>query len=70
MGTNALVFFLALGLIVVAWAGAGLADFGLWLAGDPTISRWLRQHPRWFVVPAVLTVVFLFLLAVHLFARD
>jgi hypothetical protein len=46
---------------------AGVADLVLFLDKVPTISVWLRQHPVYFWVPAVLMVLFIVLLALHLF---
>ena len=55
-------------LIVILWVVVNglLADLGLWLMGQPTISDWLRSDLRWFYWPAAITVGLLLLLWLHL----
>ncbi len=42
-------------------------DLTLYLTGRKTISQWLRLHPLWYWTPALLMLVFMAVLAVHLF---
>lgn len=55
---------LAIAFVLVS---GGVADFGLWLRDETTVSQLLRERPAWFWWPAGLMVLFLVLLALHLF---
>ena len=63
----ALLWKAAVLLIVVLVVAGGALDLGLYLWGQVTISDWLRLHPGWFIVPTLLLLLFLALLALHLF---
>lgn len=52
---------------VLLWSGA--VDMYFWLNGEPTITDFLRAHPRWFLAPLVGVMVFAAALVTHLFLQ-
>lgn len=45
----------------------GVQDYILYRHGWPTITAWLRQHPWYYIGPAIVVVIGLVVFALHLF---
>jgi len=62
------LYFTALASIVVVLLMLGCYDLAQWLCDGETITEFLRDNPRAFLIPAGITVAFLAVLWLHLFA--
>lgn len=56
--------------IFVALALALAADAVIYCRGGETVSEWLREHPRWFWLPAGIVVAFVYALGFHLWGPE
>jgi hypothetical protein len=61
------VYLSALVVIVLVALAAGAADWLLWLAQEPTISEFLRQHLHWYWGVVLVAGLFFVLLGLHLY---
>lgn len=61
------IYWSTIALIFAAIIWAGAMDCLLWRRQQRTITDALREHPSWYMLPALSTILFLVALATHLY---
>ena len=61
-----IVYFSSIAAIALILLIGAIFDLALWITRVETISDWLRAHPLWYIVPALMLVFFVAGLGIHL----